>query len=158
MNKNLFKSILSISNTNYIILNNKQVDSYLKPYQYKVAIYGNPRFFLFPILLRYKHKAYGMHGHGDKPYFCTYKGCERNVPGNGFPRYWNLRDHIKRVHNDLALIESKAIRYISVPDGPTKGTKRKADSTDLDEDPKSSSTLLIEINQFYKSRLLKYYY
>jgi hypothetical protein len=41
-----------------------------------------------------------MHGHGDKPFLCTYDGCERGVTGNGFPRYWNLRDHMKRVHSD----------------------------------------------------------
>lgn len=41
-----------------------------------------------------------MHGHGDKPYLCTYEGCERAISGNGFPRQWNLRDHMRRVHND----------------------------------------------------------
>lgn len=41
-----------------------------------------------------------MHGHGDKPYLCTYEGCDRAVPGNGFPRQWNLKDHMRRVHND----------------------------------------------------------
>lgn len=41
-----------------------------------------------------------MHGHGDKPYLCTYEGCDRAVLGNGFPRQWNLKDHMRRVHND----------------------------------------------------------
>lgn len=41
-----------------------------------------------------------MHGHGDKPYLCTHEGCDRAVSGNGFPRHWNLMDHMKRVHND----------------------------------------------------------
>lgn len=40
-----------------------------------------------------------MHGHGTKPYPCTYKGCDRAAPGNGFPRKWNLHDHMQRVHN-----------------------------------------------------------
>ncbi|KAK4162415.1 hypothetical protein QBC43DRAFT_79063 [Cladorrhinum sp. PSN259] len=40
-----------------------------------------------------------MHGHGENPYLCTYKGCERSVSGHGFPRQWNLRDHMRRVHN-----------------------------------------------------------
>jgi hypothetical protein len=65
---------------------------------------------------------------------------------------------MKRVHNDPVSTESKTIRYISVPDRPTKNTKHKADSIDLDEDPKSSGTPLIEISQFHKSRLLEYYY
>jgi hypothetical protein len=40
-----------------------------------------------------------MHGHGEKPFLCTFEGCERGVLGNGFPRHWNLCDHMKRVHN-----------------------------------------------------------
>lgn len=40
-----------------------------------------------------------MHGHGTKPYPCTYAGCDRAQPGNGFPRKWNLHDHMHRVHN-----------------------------------------------------------
>lgn len=40
-----------------------------------------------------------MHGHGDKPFSCPYKGCERSEPGNGFPRKWNLADHKRRVHD-----------------------------------------------------------
>lgn len=44
-----------------------------------------------------------MHGHGDKPFLCTHEGCDRSIPGNGFPRQWNLRDHMRRVHNDNRL-------------------------------------------------------
>ncbi|KZF23629.1 hypothetical protein L228DRAFT_121156 [Xylona heveae TC161] len=40
-----------------------------------------------------------MHGHGEKPHLCSYEGCDRSVPGNGFPRRWNLYDHMKRVHD-----------------------------------------------------------
>lgn len=40
-----------------------------------------------------------MHGHGEKPFLCTIQDCERSKPGNGFPRHWNLNDHMKRVHN-----------------------------------------------------------
>ncbi|KAG5807197.1 hypothetical protein H9Q74_007891 [Fusarium xylarioides] len=39
------------------------------------------------------------HANNPKPLLCLYDGCERAVPGNGFPRPWNLRDHMKRVHN-----------------------------------------------------------
>ena len=39
-----------------------------------------------------------MHGH--QAYNCTYKGCERSQDGKGFPRAWNLKDHMRRVHND----------------------------------------------------------
>ena len=43
-----------------------------------------------------------MHGHGEKPYLCTYEDCDRSTPGNGFPRRWNLQDHMKRVHDYTA--------------------------------------------------------
>jgi hypothetical protein len=49
-----------------------------------------------------------MHGHGAKPYLCTYEGCDRSVAGNGFPRHWNLRDHMRRVHNDSGVTRSNA--------------------------------------------------
>ncbi len=69
-----------------------------------------------------------MHGHGDKPFLCTYEGCERGVAGNGFPRHWNLRDHMKRVHNDLGQTKSNPSGS-PPPSGPTKGKKRKAGDT-----------------------------
>ena len=158
MSKILFKSVLLIFNTDHIILNSRQVDSHLKPYRCKVAVCGNPRFSSTACLLRHEREAHGMHGHGDKPHLCTHEGCERSVPGNGFPRHWNLRDHIKRIHNDLAPTESKAIRYDSVSDELTKSRKRKADSTDLEEAPKSSATPPAEIGQLHESRLLERYH
>lgn len=39
-----------------------------------------------------------MHGHGEKPHLCHFVDCDRSQPGNGFPRRWNLGDHMKRVH------------------------------------------------------------
>lgn len=32
------------------------------------------------------------------PYLCKFQGCERARRDNGFPRRWNQRDHMKRVH------------------------------------------------------------
>lgn len=62
-----------------------------------------------------------MHGHGTKPYPCTYAGCDRAQPGNGFPRKWNLHDHMHRVHNAAPPPED---------DGKDSGKarKRKTDS------------------------------
>lgn len=39
-----------------------------------------------------------MHNHGRNPYLCKFPGCERARPDTGFPRRWNQRDHMKRVH------------------------------------------------------------
>ncbi|KAH7418749.1 hypothetical protein BKA64DRAFT_207629 [Cadophora sp. MPI-SDFR-AT-0126] len=137
---------------------NRYVDAHLKPYRCKVAVCGNLRFVSTACLLRHEREAHGLHGHGDRPYLCTYEGCKRSAPGNGFPRYWNLQDHIKRLHTDLAPTESKVIRYDSVSDEPTKSRKRKADSTDLEEAPKSNATRLAEISQLHESRLLERYH
>jgi hypothetical protein len=40
-----------------------------------------------------------MHGHGSRPHLCHFSDCERSVHGNGFPRRYNLFDHMKRVHD-----------------------------------------------------------
>lgn len=61
-----------------------------------------------------------MHGHGDRPHLCYYPGCERGVPGSGFPRRYNLFDHMKRVH------DHKADPIQDVVDA--KGGSRKASS------------------------------
>jgi len=158
ISKILFKSVLFISNADHIILNSRQVDSHMKPYSYKDALCQNLRFSSSACLLRYEREAHTMYGHGDKPHLYTHEGCERSILRNGFPRHWNLRDYMKRVHNDLILIKSTASRYTSVSSESIKGTKRKADSTDLDEDLKNSGTPLTEIGQLHESRLIKYYH
>lgn len=68
-----------------------------------------------------------MHGHGDKPFLCTYEHCERGVPGNGFPRHWNLRDHMKRVHNDSTNTRSNA--STTSPPPMSRGKKRKSEAS-----------------------------
>lgn len=83
-----------------------------------------------------------MHGHGDKPYLCSYEGCDRAVPGCGFPRNWNLRDHMRRVHNDngsslnmsAASHSSRGSQSASV-----KGRKRKSKDSETSQSRKPSS-------------------
>ncbi|KAH6673134.1 hypothetical protein B0J14DRAFT_64736 [Halenospora varia] len=104
----------------------KFVDSHLKPYRCKVASCENLHFSSTACLLRHEREAHAMHGHGDKPFLCTYDGCERGVPGNGFPRHWNLRDHMKRVHNDPGQTKSNASAS-PPPATAARGKKRKAD-------------------------------
>jgi hypothetical protein len=77
----------------------KFVDSHLKPYRCKNGSCGDARFSSTACLLRHEREAHAMHGHGDKPFLCSHDGCDRAIPGNGFPRQWNLRDHMKRVHH-----------------------------------------------------------
>ncbi|KAH8820035.1 hypothetical protein F5884DRAFT_865705 [Xylogone sp. PMI_703] len=110
--------------------NSKYVDSHLKPYRCKMATCENLSFSSTACLLRHEREAHAMHGHGDKPYLCTYEGCERGQPGNGFPRHWNLRDHMKRVHNDPGTSsrsdpESKSLS----PGGIHKGSRKRKTET-----------------------------
>ena len=76
----------------------KHLDSHLKPYRCKLSTCSTLAFSSTACLLRHEREAHGMHGHGDKPHLCTYHDCERSIPGNGFPRRWNLFDHMRRVH------------------------------------------------------------
>ncbi len=73
-----------------------------------------------------------MHGHGEKPFLCTFEGCERGVPGNGFPRHWNLCDHMKRVHNSSP--------SPSGPAKPSRGSKKRKNSTGESGSSKKSPT------------------
>ncbi|TQS37073.1 hypothetical protein Golomagni_02465 [Golovinomyces magnicellulatus] len=102
----------------------KFVDSHLKPFRCKVPACKNLHFSSTACLLRHEREAHAMHGHGDKPFLCIYEGCERGTRGNGFPRHWNLRDHMKRVHNDAGYPKSNA-SGTSHSTAPIKGRKRK---------------------------------
>ncbi|KGQ12623.1 hypothetical protein BBAD15_g1652 [Beauveria bassiana D1-5] len=100
----------------------KYVDSHLKPYKCKVASCEDARFSSTACRLRHEREAHGLHGHGNKPFLCTHEGCERAQEGNGFPRQWNLRDHMKRVHNDVGDVPAP----VPVPStNAAKGRKRK---------------------------------
>ncbi|OHE96045.1 C2H2 transcription factor [Colletotrichum orchidophilum] len=101
----------------------KFVDSHLKPYRCKIDSCENARFSSTACLLRHEREAHAMHGHGDKPFLCSYEGCDRAMPGNGFPRQWNLKDHMRRVHNDNGIPGSPT----STSNGQqsSKGRKRK---------------------------------
>ncbi|KAH8673557.1 hypothetical protein BX600DRAFT_433179 [Xylariales sp. PMI_506] len=122
----------------------KFVDSHLKPYRCKVDSCENARFSSTACLLRHEREAHAMHGHGDKPYLCPYEGCDRAVPGCGFPRNWNLRDHMRRVHNDNG-------QSLTMPSGShsssrgshaasTKGRKRKSKDSESSSSGRKSSS------------------
>lgn len=98
------------------------MDSHLKPYRCKVPSCTGAQFSSTACRLRHEREAHGLHGHGNKPFPCTWDGCDRAIEGNGFPRLWNLRDHMRRVHNDKGL---DAILPASPPAPATRGRKRK---------------------------------
>jgi hypothetical protein len=77
----------------------KYVDAHLKPYRCKVEICKGALFASKEILTRHEKEAHRMHGIGDRLNLCPAQGCERGLPDQGFPRHWNLVDHMKRIHN-----------------------------------------------------------
>ena len=80
------------------MLFSKHLDSHLKPYRCKSNECSDTHFSSTACLLRHEREAHGMHGHGAKPFLCKFEGCERAHANHGFPRRWNLLDHMKRVH------------------------------------------------------------
>ncbi|ESZ99001.1 hypothetical protein SBOR_0659 [Sclerotinia borealis F-4128] len=106
----------------------KFVDSHLKPYRCKIAACADNKFSSTACLLRHEREAHAMHGHGDKPFLCKYDGCERGVIGNGFPRRWNLFDHMKRVHNDPCTSRSADGSPPPTEKSATGSKKRKQDA------------------------------
>ncbi|PQE11372.1 c2h2 transcription factor protein [Rutstroemia sp. NJR-2017a BVV2] len=121
----------------------KFVDSHLKPYRCKIPACADNKFSSTACLLRHEREAHAMHGHGDKPFLCKYEGCERGVAGNGFPRRWNLYDHMKRVHNDQTT--SKDVRSNgSASPPPTEKSesgskKRKQDAIEDQASPEKEA-------------------
>ncbi|KAF2269847.1 hypothetical protein CC78DRAFT_564528 [Lojkania enalia] len=100
----------------------KYVDSHLKPFRCNKKACVGVQFSSTACLLRHEREAHGMHGHGSRPHLCHFTDCERSVLGNGFPRRYNLFDHMKRVHDYTGPTTES-----SPPQGQA-GTTRKANS------------------------------
>jgi len=92
-----FQGLLQI--TALTTVSSKHLDSHLKPYRCKSLGCSQIQFSSTACLLRHEREAHGMHGHGPKPHLCFFKDCDRAQEDNGFPRRWNLFDHMKRVHD-----------------------------------------------------------
>ena len=133
-NATMSKNLSHLSPPSLLVLTSpffsKFVDSHLKPYRCKAESCEGARFSSTACLLRHEREAHGLHGHGDKPFLCMYDGCERAVPGNGFPRQWNLRDHMKRVHNDHGSAGGSPPSATNGAQAAIKTRKRKTEVSD----------------------------
>jgi hypothetical protein len=84
-----------------------------------------------------------MHGVGEWLYLCPAQDCSRGVPGQGFPRHWNLVDHMKRVHNCSPKTHNSdpLTRCTMECNGATPKTSRRKKvsnaSASVERDPKS---------------------
>ena len=112
-------------------LSSKFIDSHLKPFRCKMEACAKMEFSSTACLLRHEREAHGLHGHGEKPNLCEYAGCDRATPGNGFPRRYNLFDHMKRVHDHKGSPAESTGSPMAGGDGQKKagGRKRKASAS-----------------------------
>lgn len=111
----------------------KYVDSHLKPFRCNKKTCVGVQFSSTACLLRHEREAHGMHGHGARPHLCHFRDCERAVPGHGFPRRYNLFDHMKRVHQyDGPTTEPSPPVQGQVQRKPVN-RKRKASTEDVTE-------------------------
>lgn len=93
---------------------------------------ANQEFSSTACLLRHEREAHGMHGHGERPNLCAYPGCDRSLPGNGFPRRYNLFDHMKRVHDykDTSEASSRKVSPDRTAENRKTGARKRKASTD----------------------------
>ena len=112
----------------------KFVDSHLKPFRCNKETCVGVQFSSTACLLRHEREAHGMHGHGARPHLCHFTDCERAVPGHGFPRRYNLFDHMKRVHQyDGPTTESSPSAMQAPVQRKAVSRKRKASAGDAGE-------------------------
>ncbi|KAF2418485.1 hypothetical protein EJ08DRAFT_52963 [Tothia fuscella] len=92
----------------------KHIDSHLKPFKCRNNNCRDLQFSSTACLLRHEREAHEMHGHAES--LCEYPPCSRSVPGNGFRRSYNCKDHMTRCHGwvDIGPMDNKKRRTHSV--------------------------------------------
>lgn len=134
----------------------KYVDSHLKPFRCNKKTCVGVQFSSTACLLRHEREAHGMHGHGARPHLCHFRDCERAVPGHGFPRRYNLFDHMKRVHQyDGPTTEpSPPTTQGQAPRKPVS-RKRKSSADDVNERRHKVVKVSIEQQRQQRRNVLK---
>jgi len=104
----------------------KYIDSHLKPFRCRHDKCSDLQFSSTACLLRHEREAHEMHGHEES--LCEYPPCNRSLPGNGFRRSYNCKDHMTRCHGwiDHNPLDSKKRKSTSA--GITKTSKSKSTS------------------------------
>jgi hypothetical protein len=123
----------------------KYVDSHLKPFRCNKKTCVGVQFSSTACLLRHEREAHGMHGHGARPHLCHFRDCERAVPGHGFPRRYNLFDHMKRVHQyDGPTTEPSPPAMPGQGQRKTINRKRKASTEETSEKRQKAAKITAE--------------
>jgi hypothetical protein len=123
----------------------KYVDSHLKPFRCNKKTCVGVQFSSTACLLRHEREAHGMHGHGARPHLCHFRDCERAVPGHGFPRRYNLFDHMKRVHQyDGPTTEPSPPAMPGQVQRKTINRKRKASTEETSEKRQKAAKITAE--------------
>ncbi|KAL9111822.1 MAG: hypothetical protein Q9227_003881 [Pyrenula ochraceoflavens] len=127
-----------------------------EPYRCKDEKCAQLEFSSNACLFRHEREAHGMHGHGDNPHSCIFPDCDRSKPGQGFPRRWNLWDHMKRVHDYNAAEEEKktaapkqtsrnsGVRKRKTSNGPTASSVSMKRSTSSQSKAQAKSAAVIQ--------------
>ncbi|KMO99917.1 hypothetical protein CIRG_00060 [Coccidioides immitis RMSCC 2394] len=114
-----------ISPDKLTVITSKYLDSHLKPYRCKVPQCVDAHFSSNACLFRHEREAHGMHGHGENPHLCRFPSCDRSIPGNGFPRRWNLHDHMRRVHDYTCSEKASSPEGSPIASGKSPAGKKK---------------------------------
>lgn len=123
----------------------KYVDSHLKPFRCNKKTCVGVQFSSTACLLRHEREAHGMHGHGARPHLCHFRDCDRAVQGHGFPRRYNLFDHMKRVHQyDGPTTEPSPPHMSGQASRKTTSRKRKASTEDAGEKRQKAAKISAE--------------
>jgi hypothetical protein len=121
------KSLMFVSLTD--IVHSKHIDSHLKPFKCRNKKCRDLQFSSTACLLRHEREAHEMHGHAES--LCEYPPCSRSVPGNGFRRSYNCKDHMTRCHGwvDNGPVDNKKRRSIQSTGGKLTGISKTKTKT-----------------------------
>lgn len=94
-----------------------------------------------------------MHGHGSRPHLCLFPDCDRAQEGNGFPRRYNLFDHMKRVHDFTGpVLDPSPTGTQSTVPAPRKVSRKRRSTADEGAERKPKAPKISHEQQLREQR------